>query len=162
MPQHQLIFVSLPVADLARSRAFFTQLGYPFNEDFCDGDALCLRLGPRIHAMLLRADFFAGFHDRPAAPAGSVETLLCLSAESRESVDALVDRAVLAGGADVRREDHGFMYGRSYSDLDGHVWEVMWTDPHAAGGGPPAGIGDRVELGTGPGGAGRRAEGEMR
>jgi uncharacterized protein len=162
VPQHQLIFVNLPVADLARSRAFFTQLGYPFNEDFCDGDALCLRLGPTIHVMLLRQDFFAGLHDRPAAPPGSVETLLCLSAESRESVDALVDRAVLAGGADVRREDHGFMYGRSYSDLDGHVWELMWMDPRAGEGGPHGGVGDTVDLGTGPAGAEYRLEGEMR
>ncbi len=160
MPQHQLLFVNLPVADLARSRAFFTQLGYPFDEDFCDGDALCLRLGPTICAMLLRADLFAAFHDRRTAPAGSVETLLCLSAESREAVDALVDRAVLAGGQDVRTEDHGLMYGRSYSDLDGHIWEVMWMDPRAVEGGPEAVAGDSV--GAGSAGAEHRLEGEMR
>lgn len=152
MLQHQLIFVNLPVADLARSRAFFARVGYPFNEDFCDHNALCMRLGPTLFAMLLREDFFAGFHDRQPAPRGSVETLLCLSADSRGAVDELVDRAVLAGGVDVRTEDHGFMYGRSYSDLDGHVWEVMWMDPRAAEGGPDALVGASVE--GAPGGVG--------
>jgi uncharacterized protein len=81
-----------------------------------------------------------------------VETLLCLSADSREAVDEVVDGAVLAGGLDVRTEDHGFMYGRSYSDLDGHVWEVMWMDPRAVEAGPDALVGASVE--GGPGGAG--------
>jgi uncharacterized protein len=162
VPQHQLMFVNLPVADLARSRAFFTQLGYPFDEDFCDGNALCVRLGPTLYAMLLRQDLFAGFHDREPAPPGTVETLLCLSADSREAVDALADRAVLAGGAVVRTEDHGFMYGRSYSDPDGHVWEVMWMDPLAVGGGPHVVTGDSVEAGRGSARAEHRLEGEMR
>lgn len=152
MRHHQLIFVNLPVVDLARSRAFFTRLGYLFDEDFCDGDALCLRLGPSIYAMLLREEFFGRFHDRRTAPAGSVETLLCLSADSREDVDALVDRAVLAGGRDVRTEDLGFMYGRSYSDPDGHVWEIMWMDPRAARGGPGQAPGETVGVGSGAAG----------
>lgn len=162
MPQHHLMFVNLPVADLARSRAFFTQLGYPFEEDFCDDDALCLRLGPTLYAMLLRRELFDGFHDRRNAPPGTVETLLCLSTDSREDVDALADRAVLAGGLGVRTEDHGFMYGRSYSDPDGHIWEVMWMDPLAAGGGPQAVAGDSVGTGRGPARAEHRLEGEMR
>ena len=160
MPQHQLLFVSLPVADLARSRAFFTQLGYPLDEDFCDEQALCVRLGPTICAMLLRQDVFARFHDRPAAAPGAVETLLCLSAGSRQAVDALVDRAVLAGGTDVRREDLGTVYGRSFGDLDGHVWEVVWMDPHAPEGGPATAVGDRV--GLGPAGVGHARDGERR
>lgn len=162
MPQHQLMFVNLPVADLDRSRTFFTQLGYPLDEDFCDGDALCVRLGPTLYAMLLRQEFFAAFHDRQPAPPGSVRSMLCLSADSREAVDAVVDRAVLAGGATVRTEDHGFMYGRSYADPDGHVWEVMWMDPLAVGGGPHALTGDSVEPGRGSSRAGHRLEGEMR
>ncbi|SOC57964.1 VOC family protein [Ornithinimicrobium cerasi] len=131
MPSHQLMFVNLPVADLGRSRRFFAALGYPLDEDFCDEQALCLRLGPTLYAMLLRRDFFARFHDRPTSPPGAVGSLLCLSAASREAVDALVDRAVLAGGTDVRTEDRGAMYGRSYADPDGHIWEIMWMDPAA-------------------------------
>lgn len=132
MPQHQLIFVNLPVDDLDRSRDFFTRIGYTFNEDFCDDHALCLELGPTLHAMLLRRDVFASFSDAPVAPDGTVETLLCLSADSRAAVDAVVERAVTAGGRRGRSVDHGFMYGRSYADPDGHVWEIMWMDPAAA------------------------------
>lgn len=156
MTHHEMIFVNLPVADLARSRAFFGALGYSFDEDFCDGDALCLRLGPTIYAMLLREDLFARFHDGTTADGACVETLLCVSAPSRESVDALVDRAVLAGGREVRSEDHGFMYGRSYADPDGHVWEVMWMDPGTARGGPVSVQDETVGVGAGTG----RAEGE--
>lgn len=136
---HDLIFVNLPVADLARSRAFFTELGYTFNDDFCDGSALCLELGPGLHAMLLRRDRFADFHDGRTARPGTVETLVCLSARSREQVDAVVDAAVAAGGRQVRTEDYGAMYGRSYADPDGHVWEIMWMDQEAVAQGAPAG-----------------------
>lgn len=125
---HDLIFVNLPVADLDRSRAFFTEVGYTFNEDFCDGQALCLELGPSLHAMLLDRDFFASFHDSPVAEAGTVEALLCVSARSRAEVDAVVDRAVAAGGTPLRVSDHGMMYGRSYADPDGHIWEIMWME----------------------------------
>lgn len=149
MTHHEMIFVNLPVADLARSRAFFDVLGYAFDDDFCDEQALCLRIGPSIYAMLLREELFARFHDGRTAGAGCVETLLCVSAPTRESVDELVDRAVLAGGRDVRTEDHGFMYGRSYADPDGHVWEVMWMDPGAARGGPTPVEGETVEVGGG-------------
>lgn len=131
---HQLIFVNLPVTDLARSRDFFTQVGYTFNEDFCDGRALCLELGPTLHAMLLEREFFDSFHDGAPAAHGTVGALLCLSAHSRAAVDAVVDRAVDAGGSAVRTVDHGAMYGRSYADPDGHVWEIMWMDRTAMAG----------------------------
>lgn len=130
--QHQMVFVNLPVDDLGRSRAFFTRLGYRFDEDFCDDDALSLRLGPTSWAMLLRREHFGRFHDGTTAPPGTASALLCLSAVSRGEVDALVDRAVRAGGTPVRTQDLGFMYGRSYADPDGHVWEIMWMDAAAA------------------------------
>ncbi|MFX0539906.1 VOC family protein [Ornithinimicrobium sp. Y1847] len=150
---HDLIFVNLPVADLDRSRAFFTALGYTFNEEFCDGDALCLELGPTLAAMLLRHELFASFlpgrhdgHDwqdvadghglspqrgTTIAEQGTSEVLLCLSVASREAVDELVERAIAAGGRAGRSEDHGWMYGRSYVDLDGHVWEMLFMDEAA-------------------------------
>lgn len=130
--RHQMIFVNLPVADVRASRTFFTALGYEFDEEMCNEGALALVLGPDHYAMLLGRDFFAGFHDGATAGPGQVEVLVCLSAESREAVDALVDAAVAAGGRQVRTEDHGYMYGRSYADLDGHVWEIMWMDVEAA------------------------------
>lgn len=128
---HHLMFVNLPITDVPRSRAFFSEVGYTFNEDFSDERSLCLELGPTLHAMLLDREKFASFHDGRVAEPGIVETLVCLSAPSREAVDAVVDRAVAAGGRDLRREDHGMMYGRSYADLDEHVWEIMWMDQSA-------------------------------
>ncbi|MGB7449461.1 MAG: VOC family protein [Ornithinimicrobium sp.] len=126
---HQMIFVNLPVADPQRSREFFTALGYGFNEEMCNGEALALELGPNLFAMLLHRDFFARFHDESVAGRGQHEVLTCLSAPSREEVDDLADRAVQAGGRDVRTDQQGdFMYGRSFTDLDGHVWEIMWMD----------------------------------
>lgn len=126
---HQMIFVNLPVADTQRSREFFTALGYGFNEEMCNEGALALELGPYHYGMLLQTDFFGQFHDAQVAQPGQHEVLTCLSADTREEVDDLVDRAISAGGRDVRTEEQGdFMYGRSYADLDGHIWEIMWMD----------------------------------
>ncbi|NNG36809.1 VOC family protein [Nakamurella aerolata] len=128
---HQLIFVHLPVSDLPRSRRFFTALGYRFNDEFCDPErALCLVLGGNIYAMLLKPECYASFTRTGAGHAA----VLAVSADSREHVDRLADAAIAAGGTEVRVQDQGFMYGRSYADPDGHVWELMWMDPLAAAG----------------------------
>ena len=129
---HQLIFENLPVADVSASRKFFTDAGYSFNEQFCDDRSSCMVLGDSHYAMLLNREFFGGFTDKPVSDARAMtEVLVCLSANSRQEVDALVDRAVASGGTEGRSEDHGFMYGRSYADLDGHIWEILWMDPSA-------------------------------
>ena len=131
--RHQMIFVNLPVADVTRSREFFASLGYRFDEEMCNDQGLALELGPDHYAMLLSREFFSQFHDRPVAEAGTLEVLTCLSAGSREEVDRVVDAAVAAGGRQVRKEEYGdYMYGRSYADLDGHVWEIMWMDVEGA------------------------------
>src|SRR5262245_555192 len=131
-PMHQMIFVNLPVADLPTSRRFFTGLGYSFNEQFSDDKALCLALGERLHAMLLKREFFQTFTPRKVADAkASSEVLICLDVASRGAVDELVDRALTLGGTQVREPQiHGdFMYGRSFADPDGHIWEILWMDP---------------------------------
>jgi predicted lactoylglutathione lyase len=134
---HAMIFVNLPVADIERSRKFFTDLGYTFNEKFCDGRALALVLGESKVAMLTQTDFFGSFHPVETADATKTkECVICLSADSRDAVDVLVDRAIAAGGTAGDTEDHGFMYGRSYDDLDGHSWQIFWMDPAAAAVGP--------------------------
>lgn len=126
---HQMIFVNLPVADIERSREFFTSLGYAFNDEMCTADVLSLELGPQLYAMLLQTERFNDFHDAQVATPGHHEVLTCLSVEGRADVDELVDRAVAAGGRDIRTEEMGdIMYGRSYADLDGHIWEIMWMD----------------------------------
>lgn len=130
---HPMIFVNLPVADIDASRQFFTALGYGFDEQMCNGEALALELGPNLYAMLLRRDFFAGFHAATTADPGHHEVLTCLAAGSVEEVDRIVDAAVAAGGKDLRTDREAeWMYGRSYTDLDGHVWEIMWMDVEAA------------------------------
>ena len=130
---HAMMFVNLPIADVARSRKFFGDLGYAFNEKFCDDKALALVLGENQFAMLLQREFFGSFHPVETADATKVkECVVCLTADSRDEVDALVDRAIAAGGTPGDTEDHGFMYGRSYDDPDGHSWQIFWMDPASA------------------------------
>jgi uncharacterized protein len=134
---HATILVNLPVADIDRSRKFFTELGYTFNEKFCGESSLAVVLGENHFAMLTQKDFFDSFHPVATTDASKAkECVICLSADSREAVDALVDRAIALGGTAGDAEDHGFMYGRSYDDPDGHSWQVFWMDPATAEVGP--------------------------
>jgi len=131
----KLIFVNLPVTDLARATAFYEAVGATKNEQFCDGTASCMVFSETIYAMLLTHDKFRQFTPKRIADAKTVsEVLICLSADNREAVDAMVNKAKAAGGtADPGpKQDHGFMYGRSFEDPDGHIWEVMWMDVAAA------------------------------
>jgi len=131
----KLIFVNLPVADLARATAFYEAVGARKDERFCDNTASCMVFSETIHAMLLTHDKFRQFTPKAIADAKRTsEVLICVSADSREGVDDMVARAGAAGGvADPGpKQDHGFMYGRSFEDPDGHIWEVMWMDVAAA------------------------------
>src|SRR5947209_2675605 len=131
----KMIFVNLPVTDLQRSRGFLQALGAVNEPRFTDETAACMTLSDSIHVMLLTHDKFRQFTPLPIGDANtSAQVLLCLSADSRESVDLTVERAVTAGGtADPSpKQDYGVMYGRSIADPDGHVWEVMWMDTATA------------------------------
>lgn len=137
----KLIFINLPVADLDRSIAFYEAVGATKNPMFSDETAACMVVSDTIHVMLLTHDKWKGFTDRAIPDAhASAQVLLCLSEDSREAVDAVVARAAQAGGrADPNAtQDYGFMYGRSYADPDGHIWETMWMDPAAIAAGPEA------------------------
>lgn len=127
----KMIFVNLPVKDLSRSLAFFAELGYPNNPQFTDENAGCVVVSEHIYVMLLTEPFFKNFTSKTIVDAASAtEAITCLGVDSREEVDALADKALAAGGT-VNKEpmDMGFMYGRSFADLDGHLWEVNWMDP---------------------------------
>lgn len=139
VPQSRVIFVNLPVADVAASRAFFAELGFEFDPNFSDENCACMVLSEQAYVMLLDQSRFADFTTRPTADAtASTEAILAVSAESREGVDAFADTALGAGGTPAKEPmEYGFMYGRSFHDLDGHHWEVMWMDPKAAEQGPP-------------------------
>ncbi len=128
------IFVNLPVKDLSKSIEFFTKLGYSFNPQFTDEKATCMIIGEDIFVMLLVESFFKTFVPNEIADATkSTESIICLSAESREKVDELVKKAIEAGGKTYKEpQDHGFMYGHGYQDLDGHLWEIMWMDAGSA------------------------------
>ncbi|MEU1709457.1 VOC family protein [Streptomyces sp. NPDC005706] len=132
----QMIFVNLATDDVEASKKFFTQLGYSINPQFSTDDCACVVISDTIVAMLLSKQRYADFTKKEIADSTRTsEVLICLSAESREKVDELVDRAIAAGGsASGDAQDHGFMYGRSFDDLDGHSWEVMWMDPAAVQG----------------------------
>ena len=125
------IFVNLPIKDLTRSVEFFTKLGYKFNPQFTDEKATCMIIGEDIFVMLLVEEFFKSFIKKEIADTTkSTESIICLSADSREKVDEMVNKAVGAGGTIYKEpQDHGFMYGHAYQDLDGHLWEIMWMDP---------------------------------
>ena len=132
---NRMVFVNLPVADVRRSRDYFGGLGFEFDEQFCDGSAACMRINEQAYAMLVARDFFATFTPRAIADATTTEALVCLSAGSREEVDDLVGEALARGGEEPRgATDHGYMYGRTFTDPDGHIWEVMWMDPAVVAG----------------------------
>lgn len=125
------IFVNLPVKDLNNSIKFFTHLGFTFNPQFTDKNATCMIIGENIFAMLLVEKFFKTFTKKAIADAKkSTEVLVALAVESRAAVDDMFSKAVEAGGKVPRDpQDHGWMYGRAFEDLDGHIWEVFWMDP---------------------------------
>ena len=137
----QMIFINLPVTDLPRATAFYESIGAKKNEMFCDDTASCMVFSDTIFAMLLTHEKFRQFTSKKIVDAkGSCEVMLCLSADSRDAVDALVHKATKAGGAGdpSPTQDHGFMYGRSFEDPDGHIWEVVWMDLEAAAKSQPA------------------------
>jgi predicted lactoylglutathione lyase len=130
-----MIFVNLPVTDLARSTAFYQAVGGEKNPQFSDETATCIVFSETIHAMLLTHDKYRQFTSKPIADAHETsQALICISADSRDAVDEMVGKASGAGGkADPGKvQDYGFMYGRSFEDPDGHHWEVMWMDMEAA------------------------------
>ncbi len=130
------IFVNLPIADMARSRAFFEALGLRFNPRFTNEQGACLEIAEHIYAMLLVRPFFAGFTPKPVTDATQgTEVIIALSCDSRAEVQALVERAVAAGATTpVEPKDFGFMFQHGFADLDGHQWEVFWMDESQAPG----------------------------
>jgi predicted lactoylglutathione lyase len=125
------IFVNLPVESVSRSMEFFSQLGFRCNKQFTNENAACMVISEEIYAMLLAKPFFKGFIKTEIADATKVtESLIALSVDSRAEVDALADKALKAGATTPADPmDHGFMYQRSFKDLDGHHWELVWMDP---------------------------------
>lgn len=127
------IFVNLPVENLNQSVEFFTKLGFNFNTQFTDETSTCMIVSEHIFVMLLTHDKFKTFtHKEICDATKSTEVLICLSSESREEVNEMIHKAVAAGGTTYNDpQDHGFMYGHGFEDLDGHIWEVIYMEPSA-------------------------------
>lgn len=125
------IFVNLPVIDLDASKAFFEKLGFAFNPQFTDETAAAMVIDSNIFAMLLTHDKFRQFTPKAIADAKTTsEVLIALSCDSRDAVNDLFDKAIAAGATEARPgDDYGFMMSKAFSDLDGHIWEIMWMDP---------------------------------
>lgn len=125
------LFVNIPVSDVQRSIIFFEQLGFVFNPQFTDASAAAMLVGEDAYFMLLNEERFNGFSKRPTGDrTKETSMLLALGVDDRADVDAMVQKAIAAGGAHAEdTQDHGFMYGWSFRDLDSYHWEVFWMDP---------------------------------
>jgi len=127
------LFVNLPVKDLAKTKAFFEELGFVFNPQFTDENAACMVINDDTYFMLLTEPFFLSFTKKTLTDTStSLEVMNAISVNSRDEVNAFVDKAMTLGVTEGNDpQDHGFMYSRSFQDLDGHIWEVSWMDPAA-------------------------------
>lgn len=129
----RMIFVNLPVTDLARAKAFYEALGFANNPQFSDDSTSCMVWSETINVMLLTHSAWRTFTNRPIPPATSSEVMLAISCENREAVDRMNEAAAAHGGkADINpKQDLGFLYNRNLADPDGHVWEAMWMDTNS-------------------------------
>ncbi|MFJ7725277.1 VOC family protein [Neobacillus sp. NPDC097160] len=131
--QSKNIFINLPVKNLNKSTNFFRELGFEFNPQFSDETTACMIISDNIYVLIMVEERFKGFSKKEIADTStSAEAIFCLSAESRDQVDELVNKALASGGKPSNDpQDHGFMYGWSFQDLDGHLWEVVYVDENA-------------------------------
>ena len=127
------IFVNLPVKDLSRTVEFFKKLGFAFNAQFTDENATCMIINDNIFVMLLVEKFFKSFTKKEICDTTKdTEVIIALSTKSREKVDEMMQKVFKAGGKESREpQDHGWMYGRSFQDINGHLWEIIYMDEKA-------------------------------
>jgi len=131
--QSKNIFINLPVKDLNKSIRFFKELGFEFNQQFSDETTASMIINENIFVLIMVEERFKGFSKKVIPDTTtSAEAILCLSAENREQVDQLVNKALASGGKPYSEpQDHGFMYGWGFQDVDGHIWEVVYMDENA-------------------------------
>ncbi|ASK60767.1 glyoxalase/bleomycin resistance/extradiol dioxygenase family protein [Virgibacillus phasianinus] len=127
-------FINLPVKNLDKSVEFFSKIGFAFNQSYTDDNGTCMIINENTFVMLLVEEFFQTFTKKEISEAAkSTEAIMAISADSREQVDEIVNKALAAGGKESNDPvDHGFMYGWSFQDIDGHLWEVLFMDDDAA------------------------------
>ena len=124
------VFLNLPVKNVIASRKFFQALGFTINEQFSDESGACVVISDEIYSMILSHDKYKSFTNKEIPDTTKTsEVIITLAVESKEEVDKLLEKVLEAGGKDSRKEDYGWMYGRAFEDLDGHIWEFFWMDP---------------------------------
>lgn len=125
------VFINLPVNDLNRSKNFFKKLGFEFKQQFSNEQAACMILNNESYVMLLQEKFFQDFTKNGIADTSQfTEVLLAISVDSKENVNSFLENAIKMGAREAREpQDNNYMYGRSFHDLDGHIWEIFWMDP---------------------------------
>jgi predicted lactoylglutathione lyase len=128
--QVKAAYINLPIKNLQATRNFWTNLGFTFNEDFSDDRALCLQLKPDIiYAMLITRDMYQTFTNRPIADGTTTQVLIAIEVESKDEVDRIVSKAIEQGATKyLESSDEGWMYYDRFVDLDGHQWEVLYSD----------------------------------
>ena len=123
------IFVNLPVKNLRKTMEFFTKVGFTFNPEFTNDDATCMVIDENIFAMLLVEKFFKTFTQKEICATNNKEVIMAISVNSREEVDNILQNAIEAGGTETRNlSDNGWMYARSFQDLNGHIWEILYIE----------------------------------
>lgn len=130
MSRVKSIYINLPINNLEQSRVFWTKLGFSFEENFSDEKALCMILNDgTMYSMLIGKEYYQTFTDRPIANGSTTQVLIAIEVESKEKVDEIVKLALENGGSRYKESvDHSWMYYDSFADIDGHQWEVMFTD----------------------------------
>ncbi|MBG6057415.1 putative lactoylglutathione lyase [Cryobacterium sp. MP_M5] len=133
------IFVTLPTSDLERAKKFYSGLGWKINPLFTDENAASIVIDENLFLMILTREYLGTFTDKPIVdPGTALQTQTAFSRESREEVDAILEKAVAAGGTAHEAQDYGFMYARDFEDPDGNLFSALWMDPVAAEIGPEA------------------------
>jgi len=133
------IFVTLPTSDLERAKKFYSGLGWKINPLFTDENAASIVIDENLFLMILTREYLGTFTDKPIVdPGTALQTQTAFSRESREEVDAILEKAVAAGGTAHEAQDYGFMYARDFEDPDGNLFSALWMDPVAAEIGPDA------------------------
>ncbi|MBP2413148.1 putative lactoylglutathione lyase [Arthrobacter stackebrandtii] len=145
------VFISLPTNDLDRSKAFYEAVGWAIQPNFTDENAACIQADDNFFVMVLKKEYFATFTDKPIVdPGKSIQVQTALSQDSRAAVDALLEKALAAGGTEPRpAQELGFMYSRDFEDPDGNLFGAIWMDPQAAAEGPESFMAEQQEEGLG-------------
>lgn len=126
------VFINLPVKDLQKSKDFYTSFGWTVNPSFSDDNGCCIVVSDTIYVMILTHDHYRQFTDKQIADTSTTSAVLnAVSVETPEEIDSLVEKALAAGATEGKPQDYGFMRSRTFTDPDGHSWEVLWMDPIA-------------------------------